>query len=48
MNTKNTENPWQEKLYKIPIIKKIIDILMPKEGTKEDRKLTKKMKNIFL
>ena len=45
MNTKNTENPWQEKLYKIPIIKKIIDILMPKEGTKEDRKLTKKMKD---
>lgn len=45
MNTKNTENPWQEKLYKIPFIKKIIDVLMPKEGTKEDRKLTKKMKD---
>lgn len=45
MSTKNTENPWQEKLYKIPFVKKIIDILMPKEGTKEDRKLTKKMKD---
>ena len=45
MNTKNTENPWQEKLYKIPFIKKIINTLMPKEGTKEDRKLTKKMKD---
>ena len=45
MNTKNTENPWQEKLYKLSLVKKIIDILMPKKDTKEDRKLTKKMKN---
>ncbi len=45
MSTKNTENPWQEKLYKIPLVKKIIDLFMPKEGTKEDRKLTKKMKD---
>mgnify|MGYP005773551521 CR=1 FL=1 len=45
MNTKNTENPWQEKLYRLSLVKKIIDMLMPKEGTKEDRKLTKKMKD---
>lgn len=45
VNTKNTENPWQEKLYKFPPIKKIIDMFMPKEGTKEDRKLKKKMKD---
>lgn len=45
MNTKNTENPWQEKLYKIPIIKKIVDLFIPKEGTKENRKLKKDMKD---
>ena len=45
MNTKNTENPWQEKLYKIGFVKKIVDLFMPKEGSKEDRNLTKKMKN---
>jgi len=45
VNTKNTENPWQEKLYKIGFVKKIVDLFMPKEGSKEDRNLTKKMKN---
>lgn len=45
MNTKNTENPWQEKLYNIKIIKKFIDLFIPKEGTKEDRILKKKMKD---
>lgn len=45
MNTKNTENPWQEKLYKNKLIKKIVDMFMPKEGTKEDRKLKKLMKD---
>ena len=45
MNTKNTENPWQAKLYKIPLIKKIIDLFMPKEGTKENRQLKNKMKD---
>lgn len=45
MNTKNTENPWQEKLYKLSLVKKMIDALMPKEGTKEDRRLTRKMKD---
>lgn len=45
MNTKNTENPWQQKIYDIHLFKKIIDLFMPKEGTKEDRKLTRKMKD---
>lgn len=45
MNTKNTENPWQEKLYRIKLIKKFVDLFMPKEGTKEDRTLKKKMKD---
>ena len=44
-NTKNTENPWQEKLYKIGIVKKIVDLFIPKEGTKEDRKIKTLMKN---
>ncbi len=45
MNTKNTENPWQAKLYKIPFIKKIVDLFIPKQGTKEYMQLTKKMKD---
>ena len=44
-NTKNTENPWQEKLYKKKFIKKIVDLFIPKEGTKEDRKIKTIMKN---
>lgn len=44
INTKNTENPWQEKLYKIPLIKKFVDLFIPKEGTKEARKLKTTMK----
>ena len=45
MNTKNTENPWQAKLYKNPLIKKFVDLFIPKEGTKEYRKLQKDMKD---
>ena len=45
MNTKNTENPWQEKLYRIKIVKKFVDLFMPKEGTKDDRKLRTLMKD---
>ncbi len=45
MNTKNTENPWQEKLYKIPFVKKIVDLFIPKEGTKESIKLKTTMKD---
>ena len=45
MDTKNTENPWQEKLYKLPPVKKIVDMFIPKEGTKEARKIKTDMKN---
>ena len=45
MNTKNTENPWQAKLYKKVIIKKFVDLFIPKEGTKEYRKLQQNMKD---
>ncbi len=44
MNTKNTENPWQAKLYKNPVIKKIINLFIPKQGTKEYVQLKNKMK----
>ncbi len=39
INTKNTENPWQAKLYKKKIIKKVVDLFIPKVGTKEYRKV---------
>ncbi len=36
-NVRNTQNPWQSKLYKNPIIKKFVDMFIPKQGTKEYR-----------
>ena len=45
MNTKNTENPWQEKLYRKKPIKKIVDLFIPKEGTKEYRKVQQMLKD---
>ena len=45
INTKNTENPWQAKLYKNPIIKKVVDLFMPKEGTKDYRKIKDLLKD---
>ena len=44
IDTKNTENPWQEKLYKKKPIKKIVDLFIPKRGTKEYRKVTELLK----
>ena len=45
INTKNTENPWQEKLYKKKPIKKVVDLFIPKEGTKEYRKVKQLLKD---
>lgn len=45
MNTKNTENPWQAKLYKKPMIKKIVDLFLPRVGTKEYRKVQQYLKD---
>ncbi len=42
---KNTENPWQAKIYKNPIIKKIVDLFIPKKGTKDYRKITTLLKD---
>jgi len=40
-----TDNPWEEKIYKVPLVKKIVDLFIPKEGTKERRKMKNLMKD---
>ena len=45
IDTKNTENPWQAKLYKKKLIKKIVDLFIPKVGTKEYRKVQQQLKD---
>ncbi len=45
MNTKNTENPWQQKIYSKKPFKKIIDLFIPKKGTKEHRKVSQMLKD---
>ena len=42
---KNMENPWQAKLYKRKIIKKFVDYFIPKDGTREYRKITLLLKD---
>ncbi len=44
MDTRNTENPWQAKLYKNKVAKRIIDLFLPKNGSKE----YKKVKNLLI
>ena len=44
-NVKNLENPWQAKVYKKPIAKQIVNMFMPKEGTKDNRKLKQLLKD---
>ena len=44
-NVKNSQNPWQQKVYKIGGIKKIVDLFIPKRGTKQYRELTKLIKD---
>ncbi len=45
MDTKNTENPWQAKVYKNKIGKKIVDLVLPKRGTKEYKKVSNLLKD---
>ena len=45
INTKNTENPWQKKVYGLKIFKKIIDLFLPKQNTKEHRKVSNMLKD---
>lgn len=44
INTKNTENPWQAKLYNVKPIKRFINLFIPKQGTKEYKKLKDSLK----
>ena len=44
INTK-PEHPWEEKVYNIPCVKKIVDLFIPKDGTKERRKLRNLIKD---
>ena len=44
MNTQS-EHPWQEKLYKKTIIKKVVDLFIPKKGTKEYRQVQQLLKD---
>ncbi len=41
----NTENPWQAKLYKKEPIKKFVNCFIPKEGTKQYRKIVQLLKD---
>ena len=34
----DTQNPWQEKLYKNKLIKKVVDMFIPKQHTAQERK----------
>ena len=38
-------HPWQEKVYKNPILKKLINAFIPKKGTKEYRKMQTLLKD---
>jgi len=41
----NVENPWQKKLYEKKIVKSLVDYIMPKDGTKEYRKVVRLLKD---
>ena len=45
VDTKNTENPWQAQVYKNPVGKKIIDLFIPKVGTKDYKKVRNLLKD---
>ncbi len=44
-NVANSQNPWQKKVYKNPIIKRIVNLFVPKVGSKEYIKITKTLKD---
>ena len=43
IDTTNTQNPWQSKIYRI--FKKIINLFIPKQGTKDYKKITELLKD---
>ena len=44
-DTQNVENPWQSKVYKNPVGKKVVDLFIPKKGTKEYKKVSTLLKD---
>ena len=42
---KNMENPWQAKIYKKKIVKKFVDMFIPKQGSKDYRKIVQLLKD---
>ena len=45
IDTKNTENPWQNKVYKNKLGKKVVDLFIPKQGTKDYKKVQNLLKD---
>lgn len=45
VNIATSDNPWQEKVYKKPVLKQAINSFIPKKGTKEYKKMQKLMKD---
>ena len=43
IDTTNTQNPWQQKIYRK--LKKVIDLFIPKPGTKDYRTITQLLKD---
>ena len=41
----STSNPWQNKLYNKPMVKKFVDLFIPKKKTKEYRAKVKLLKD---
>ena len=41
----NNQNPWQAKLYNIKPVKRFVDLFIPKDGTKERRKIKEALKD---
>lgn len=44
IHIKSEENPWQNRVYNIPIVKQFIKLFIPKKGTRNYRKITNKLK----
>ncbi len=40
-----SENPWQNKVYNNMFFKKLVDMFLPKKGTKEERKMNQLLKD---
>ena len=45
IQTITNENPWQRKLYEKKYVKKLVDLFVPKKGTREYRKIVKVLKD---